>query len=284
MRAPILPYYGDQLLFGIKPPTPIIRPIAGWGAYNTAQDMYIPSVAGDGSYFTLGLVNLKYYNKSNTLIWTLAATTLNFGGIATNLLGFCYAGGQYVLVAYLSGTIRAFTLSNPYVNNNTNLLSGIVALSINPTLTLGQTTLMPSGVNFKLRYTSNTVFTGINDVVFSTSAKISEGLVAQNTMTLTWDTLPTLYETTDATIQCGITSYDVGRPFHANIWRGGKHVKVPITWAAPRRNVATTLYPCIMDTSVQFSPVADGLHMGYHGVDRVDFDRWLVDICNAMGI
>lgn len=281
MGYPIKKYYGDQF-FGIRPPKPNIFPM-----YSQVYANAIPAMSLDGSYFLLTTTSITYYNKSNTVIWTLTATTLNIGGSLTNFLSFMYHNNTYYLVGYRSGIICLVSLSNPYVNNNTSIFTSAITITNTPNTNVNSSYIIPYGSNFKLKFigASPTLF---YDLIFSTTAKVSETLITQNnSQNVTIGLYEYVsYETLDGTTQMSI--YDDGSNseyYTIMIEKNGKLITIPCTWLMRAASSAGFLTPIWLGGSIiHFICSVSVIKKGYYTVDRTDLDRWLKEITLALGL
>lgn len=279
MGFPVLGYFSDQL-FGIKPPAPALLPCSAPNAAGC-----IPSVAGDGGRFTLTTTTLAYFNKSNTQVWSLSASTINFSGSMTGFAGFMCVSGVYYALLFRTGAVGLISLTTPYTANNYTAVS--VTIPVTNTFAntaVYQSYLMPSGSNFRMRFLS---LTDYYDLIFSATAKISETLVTQNngqSANLGNLSNGATYESVDGSIQASIVGNSAnGLVYTLFVGRNGKVAGIPINWHFHNAPSGGYSVPILLNTSIYFASSAN-FRLGYYCVDRADFDRYLKEICDVMGL
>lgn len=292
MRAPILPYCGDQFL-GIKPPDPMTgifeNRAVGSEALSSASLRMPCADINDGSYFlvshtvgTVGHTVISRYNKANTLLWTLSGSSVaNSWGFMAVCIVWSSSENRYYLPwrASTSGIVGIAYLSAPFASLNLN-----------------NANIGFNGLNTAFPLNASTEFSGFigRDGLIRTINQGFEvfynGITGRSGSQLTQSgiNVPSgmIYRSIDDTIYCsGPYRQGYTRVF-MDIMRGGKFIKIPVDWVELssltgeyQRTLITAYsdYVLIAEFSKQFAA-------GITKINRASFDNWLAANCDAMGI
>lgn len=301
MRAPILPYYGGEFL-GVRPPTPVTKLISNKGLTTATQSIIkypAPDVGFNGSYllqsYTGNTYNLYRYNATNTLVWTLSNAAIASGALggvtaeSANAFGPCYASdGNYYLLAYnnVMLTARLIKLSSPSATADITTIGSIFAYPLRYVSTdpspENHSFFEQADGNLQLRVSSMRRLVINKSTGSIVSSDATETMYQSGVVLSGHQTKGMYYGSFDGAIQvCGM-GYGSMPAGYIAVWRNGKLAAIQFPYSIPGSGSLLTIR--LWGGYVFISSNNDYQVVGCTGFSRLDFDRWLVDICDAMGI
>lgn len=293
MGAPVLPWFGGEFM-GVKPPTSSPRRFAkhqvGVATYPS------PFSSDDGSYLVLLPANyVNFYNKSQALVWTLMPANTPLSG-ATHIFALHYNVDNATLYGIAHNSANAnymlFKFNSPATSNSVSAVGTAFTVSEGGIYTgaithvLNNCTLSSAGNgNIRLRIIESFVHDVILDA--ATGVILSNVPLVQGGITISYGIYGLSYTSLNGTIEFGGLALSNGR-LHGLIMRNGYFARVPINFIGMFNTYTSTSVGSIVCTAfadyVKFTAITDDLPIGITSFNRIDFDRWLVDVCNAMGI
>jgi hypothetical protein len=282
-------YFADQFL-GVKSPTPnpikMVQPsgITLSAINQTRIPCLLDNTGGyltlDNSGMTANSMVIKRYNAANALISSMDIGSSWYSSVRVGA-AICYVQSvnlYFVAVCGLNGYSQT-VLSLGYINSG-----GIYQL--------GQTNMgYPSGFgnwNYIIPTDIFARFNGSNiSVVYAGNEFIFDPAFPSSTIytPLTNGGLAVPsglnYRTVDNSIYCSAiygSSMD--------IMRNGNRVKIPVSWlnASSTAGEINTVAPFSIGDKIVFAEYTRQYPVGITSMLATEFDRWLHDICDAMGL
>jgi len=241
---------------------------------------FLPGYDNNGDYIFIELNKISYYDSSRTLIWSKTATQIVTSHTSILAVYFSSTDNKYYVITYITGNIQLSSL-----DKTTGAVTNLSILISVPTPTnqgfqyYGLSQLSSTNLLFVTGECEGKIIEFSNTGTIVSNTGMIQNSVDLYTAYLFADVNSVTYQTTDGTILVGmrdnlffISRNGVSRNIADRLLNLllGKNLIVAWSNYIASLEESTGSYLSISESAMFFT--------------KVDFERWLSDICTRIGI